>query len=82
MNSLPLISSINYRTVQKPVSKKMDDLDSLFEGELASIDQVFQEFEIKDKKQEKRNLTEQEDLQKHQKVRGEGVLENMHWTRL
>lgn len=42
----------------------MDDLDSLFEGELASIDQVFQEFQIKDKKTEKRNLTEQEDLKR------------------
>ena len=40
----------------------MDDLDSLFEGELASINQVFQEFEVKDKKTEKRILTEKEEL--------------------
>ena len=49
----------------------MDDLDSLFEGELASIDQVFQEFEIKDKKKAIRNQTEEEDLSKvEDKVRG------------
>ncbi len=42
----------------------MDDLDSLFEGELANIDQVFQEFEIKDKKKEQRIQTEKEDLDK------------------
>lgn len=51
----------------------MDDLDSLFAGELASIDKVFQEFEIKDKKTEQRNQTEKEDLdriQERAKVRG------------
>lgn len=63
------------RIVQKPTCRKMDELDSLFEGELASIDQVFQEFEIKDKKTEKRNQTEQEDLEKLQKkVREGGVM--------
>lgn len=41
---------------------KMDDLDSLFEGELASINQVFQEFEVKDKRKEIRAKTEEEDL--------------------
>ena len=47
----------------------MDDLDSLFEGELASINQVFQEFEVKDKKKEQRTKTEEEDLkQAHLKV--------------
>lgn len=57
------------RTRQK--TRKMDDLDSLFEGELASIDQVFQEFEIMDKKSEKRNQTEKETLEKvPQTVRG------------
>lgn len=38
----------------------MDDLDSLFEGELASINKVFQEFEVKDKKTEQRILLEEE----------------------
>lgn len=51
----------------------MDDLDSLFAGELASIDQVFQEFRIKDKKTEQRNQTEKEGLDRIQEkavVRG------------
>lgn len=44
-------------------SKNMDDvLDGLFEGELASINEVFQQFEIKDKKTEKRIQTEEEEL--------------------
>ena len=42
----------------------MDDLDSLFEGELASINQVFQEFEVKDKKAEQRMHTEEEELKR------------------
>ena len=51
----------------------MDDLDSLFEGELASINQVFQEFEVKDKQKEMRSRTEEEDLkQVHPKVSAGG----------
>lgn len=42
----------------------MDELDSLFEGELASINEVFQEFEIKDKKKEERMRNEEQDLKK------------------
>ena len=44
----------------------MDDLDSLFEGELASINQVFQEFEVKDKQKEMRSKAEEEDLKQLQ----------------
>ena len=43
---------------------KMEDLDSLFEGEMASINEMFQEFEIKDKQNKKRQELEQEDLKK------------------
>ena len=39
----------------------MDDLDSLFEGEMASINEMFQEFEIKDKQNKKRRDLEQEE---------------------
>ncbi len=42
----------------------MDELDSLFEGEMASINEMFQEFEIKDKQNKKRQLLEQEDLKR------------------
>lgn len=42
----------------------MDDLDSLFDSELASINEVFHQFEVKDKKKEQRILTEQEELKK------------------
>ncbi len=52
--SLPILSFL--------LSAKMDDLDSLFEGELADINQVFQEFEVKDKQKERRSKTEEEDL--------------------
>lgn len=44
----------------------MDDLDSLFEADLASINEVFQEFEIKDKKDLKRQKTEEEELKKRE----------------
>lgn len=64
MNSILLCS-------QKKVSK-MDDLDSLFEGELASINQVFQEFEVKDKKMEQRIQTEEEELERVQSKVSQG----------
>ncbi len=49
----------------------MDDLDSLLEGELASINEMFHEFEIKDKQTERRVRTEEEELKKMvTKVRG------------
>ena len=44
----------------------MDDLDNLLEGELASINEMFHQFEIKDKKTEERIKTEQEELAKLQ----------------
>jgi len=48
----------------RPSADKMEDLDSLFEGEMASINEMFQEFEIKDKQNKKRHELEQEDLKK------------------
>lgn len=47
----------------------MDDLDSLFGGDLASINEMFQEFEIKDKQDRKRQLAEEEDIKKKVKSR-------------
>ena len=44
----------------------MDDFDSLFEADLASINQVFQEFEIKDKRDHKRQKTEEAELKKRE----------------
>lgn len=60
---------------RKNTASEMDDLDSLFAGELASIDKVFKEFEVKDKKTEQRILTEEEELKRVQpehEVRGLG----------
>lgn len=44
----------------------MDDLDSYLEGELADINDMFAEFQTKDKKFEQRLKTEEKELEKVQ----------------
>lgn len=45
----------------------MEDLDDYLEGELASINEMFEQFQTKDQKKKQRILTEEEELKAMEK---------------
>ena len=59
----------------------MEDLDDYLEGELASINEMFEQFQTKDQQTKKRILTEEEELRAMEKRAKEVSRLNCAWIR-
>ena len=57
----------------------MEDLDDYLEGELASINEMFEQFQTKDQKRKQRILTEEEELKAMEKRAKEVRRLNCAW---
>lgn len=60
----------------------MEDLDDYLEGELASINEMFEQFQTKDQKKKQRILTGEEELKAMEKRAKEVRRLNCAWIRL